>query len=566
MNLFLTIMALLFPLLAGYGIYGFFLKKFLSLNDVQKTPAHVLRDDVDFEPAGKFYLFGQHVSAIAAAGPIVGPILAGMWFGWLPAALWIVLGGIFIGGVHDLTTLVASVRHQGKSIAEIVKENMSRKTFVLFLIFLWISLMYVITAFTDITAGTFAEPVNGGKVASSSMMYLGLAVLMGFIVQKFKPDLKLLTVIFIPLVMVCIYLGGIFPLKLSAFFGMKASLLWSMLLMGYCFIASVVPVWVLLQPRGYLGGFFLTITVLVSFAGIALGSWNNGLRVEFPAFISWHNPSGLSLFPLLFTTIACGACSGFHALVSSGTTSKQLDKETDAKLVGYGSMLFESAVAIIALGTLMMLGPTELQNFKEPNMIYANGIATFLNTLGINKDFAVSFALLAFATFIYDTLDVATRLGRYILEELLNWRNPWSPYVAAFLTLLLPCFFLVQKAAALQGSSLADWRMFWTVFGSSNQLLAGFVLFTLSLWLYRQKMKFSYVLIPAVFMLVTSMVSLAIIIKPSLRNMLSGKFVLNPLDITAVILMGLSIWLLTDGLRTFTKNAFPLKEKNKNIS
>lgn len=553
MSLLFIILLLFLALVLGYYLYGRCLRKFFCLNDERPTPANDLRDGVDFEPAGKFYLLGQHLSAIAAAGPIVGPILAGMWFGWGPAVLWIILGAIFIGGVHDMGALVASVRHRGRSIAEIVKENMSRRAFIFFLLFLWFSLIYIITAFTDITANTFAEPKNGASVASSSMMYLGLALIMGIVLKRFKPNLKLVTAIFIPLVLVCIYMGNLLPLQIPHFFAMDTRASWNSLLLIYCFAASVIPVWLLLQPRGYLGGFFLTVTIFMSFIGILIGSFNAGFKVEYPVFISWTNSAGLPLLPLLFTTIACGACSGFHALVSSGTTSKQLNKEADARLVGYGGMLLESVVAIIALATLMVIGTSRVKELKDPSMIYAHGIATFLQSLGINKAFALNFALLAFATFVYDTLDVATRLGRYIFEELVGWRNKWSPYLATFLTLSVPFIFLTRNVVDPQGNTLAAWKIFWTVFGSSNQLLAGFVLFTLSVWLFNQRLKYLFILIPAVFMLLMSIVSLFLVAKPALSNILSGTSSASAIDITALILLGLSLLLIVEGVFIFVK-------------
>lgn len=554
MNLFLTVILLFVPLAAGYFIYGFFLKKFFHLDDGRKTPAHTFRDGKDYEPTNKFYLLGQHLSAIAAAGPIIGPIIAGMWFGWGPAILWIILGGVFIGGVHDMSALIASIRHQGKSIAEVVKAHMPRRAFILFLVFLWFSLMYIITAFTDITVNTFIDPVNGGKVASSSMMYLGLALMMGIAVQRFKLNLKIATMIFTPLILLCIYAGNWLPLKAPLLFGMDGRQTWNMLLLAYCFVASIIPVWLLLQPRGYLGGFFLTGTVFISFIGIAIGSIFSGLKVEYPAFVSWYNPSGLPLFPLLFITIACGACSGFHALVASGTTSKQLNKETDTALVGYGGMLLESVVAIIALATLMVLGAAQVKELKDPNMIYASGIATFLNSLGINKGFALNFALLAFATFVYDTLDVATRLGRYIFEELAGLRNNrFSRYAASFITLLMPAIFLMQKIVDASGNVIPAWKVFWTVFGASNQLLAGFVLFVVSLWLFRHKMKYLHILIATIFMLATSMFSLILMVMPTVRRLASGFFGIGPVDITAFILLGLSALLIIEGAIIFLK-------------
>lgn len=553
MNLFFTVILLFVPLAAGYFIYGLFLKKLFRLDDGRKTPAHTLRDGIDYEPTNKIYLLGQHLSAIAAAGPIVGPILAGLWFGWGPAALWILIGGIFIGGVHDMGTLVASIRHKGKSIAEVVKEYMPRRAFIVFLIFLWFSLVYIITAFTDITVSTFIEPVNGAKVASSSMMYLGLALVMGIAVKRFKLNLTLATAIFAPLVLGCIYAGNWIPLHVPSILGMDTRQTWNILLLCYCFVASVIPVWLLLQPRGYMGGFFLTGTVIISFIGIAIGSLFGNLHVQYPAFISWHNPSGLPIFPILFITIACGACSGFHAMVASGTTSRQLYKETDALPVGYGGMLLESVVAIIALATLMALGTSQVNALKDPNMVYASGIATFLNCIGIPHDFALNFALLAFATFVYDTLDVATRLGRYIFEELAGVRNRFSPYIASFITLLLPAIFLMQKIVDANGNAIPAWKVFWTVFGASNQLLAGFVLLIISLWLFRNKMKCFHILIATAFMLITSIFALILIIKPTLTRLASGGGGISPNDIIVFVLLGLSAFLIFEGATVLLK-------------
>jgi len=476
-----------------------------------------------------------------------------MWFGWGPAALWLILGVIFIGGAHDMSALIASIRHEGKSIAEVVKGLLPKRAFILFLLFLWVSLMYIITAFTDITVNTFLEPANGGKVASSSMMYLGLAIVMGIAIDRFKLNLKLATIIFTPLIFVCIYAGNWLPLRIPTMFGMDERQIWSMLIIIYCFVASIIPVWLLLQPRGYLGGFFLTGTVLVSFIGIAVGSIFGNLRVEYPAFIAWHNPAGLALYPLLFITVACGACSGFHSLVASGTSSRQLDKETDAQLVGYGGMLIETVVAVIALATLMMIGRGQVNELKDPSMIYASGIATFLHALGINKEFALNFALLAFATFVYDTLDVATRLGRYIFEELAGGVKKYSRYVASFITLLLPSIFLMQKIVDANGNSIPAWKIFWTVFGASNQLLAGFVLFIVSLWLFRQKMRYKHILAATIFVLVTSMTALVTFIKPVIVNILRGNFSVSPMDITSFLLLLLSLLLTIEGAMVFRK-------------
>ena len=554
MNLLLLVIISIILLSLGYITYGTLLNKWLNLRTDAKTPAYEFRNDHDFVPAGKFYLLNQHLSAIAAAGPIIGPILAGMWFGWLPTFLWIVFGGIFIGGVHDMVTVVASIRHQGRSIAEVIRETMNKKAFILFLLFLWFSLIYIIAAFTDVTASTFVEPLRGAGIASSSMLYLLLALIMGIVLKIFNPPLTVSTLIFLPLVFVCIYLGPIFPLQLSPLPGFDLRMTWNIALLAYCSVAAVIPVWLLLQPRGYLGGFFLPLTTLASFLGLIVGNFTQHYVIQSPAFVAWTNPQGLPLLPLLFTTVACGACSGFHCLIASGTTSKQLSKETDAKTVGYGGMLLESFVAVIALGTLLILSKDQVQKLQDPNQIYAHGVATFLNNLGINQEFALNFALLAFATFVYDTLDVATRLGRYIFEELTGWKTKWSPYLATFITLLLPFIFLTRKITDAQGHVIPGWKLFWTVFGSSNQLLAAMVLFGLSLWLFKMRMKFLVTLLPSVFMLVIALASLFFIIKPWLvKIFINGIITADPVGITSLVLYLLTFFLIVEGIKIFLK-------------
>lgn len=554
MSLIVLVISSAALLLLGYLIYGRFLSRLLQLHPDFKTPAYVQRDDIDYVPTNRFYLLGQHFSAIAAAGPIVGPILAGMWFGWVPTVLWIVLGGIFIGGVHDMFTLVASIRHHGRSIAEVIKEYKSKKAFITFLIFLWISIIYIITAFADITAGTFADPVRGSGVASSSMMYLLLALIMGIVLRVFRPPLAASTFIFMPLVFLCIYLGPKFPLQLQPLFGMDLRTTWDILLLFYCFIAAVIPVWLLLQPRGYLGGFFLSFTAGISFLGLIVGHFTQHFVISYPAFTGWVNPGGLPLFPLLFTTVACGACSGFHALVSSGTTSKQISKEPDARLIGYGGMLLESFVAITALGTLLLLTKTQAQRIGSPDQIYANGIATFLNSLGIDKGFALNFALLAFATFVYDTLDVATRLGRYIFQELTNIRGKISIFVSAFATLLLPVLFVTSKMTDAEGKVIPAWQFFWTIFGSTNQLLAAMVLLGLSVWLFRRKRNYAVTLLPAIFMTFVALTSLTLVLKPWIaKHIADHRLIPEPLVITGLILFLLSFLLIAEDIMIFSR-------------
>jgi carbon starvation protein len=479
-------------LLLAYRLYGGLLARLLKLDPNAPTPAEQLRDDVDYVPTEKQFLLGQHFSAIAAAGPIVGPILAGMMFGWLPALLWILLGSIFIGGVHDITALTASIRHRARSITEVVREHMTRRSYLLFLAFIWIALVYIVVAFTDITAASFlgrqtlenGQVVTGGGIATSSLLYLALPVLMGLLLRYTKLSVAWATVIFLPLVGVAIWVGQYIPFDLAALLGIsenQAHKVWDVLLLAYCFVASVVPVWLLLQPRGYLGGIFLYLVL----AGGALGLLFGGKTAQYPAFTGWQTAKGETLFPILFITIACGACSGFHALIASGTTSKQLRRETDARPIGYGSMLLEAMVAIVSLCCVMLLAKGAPLLGQGPNFIYANGVGGFLEVIRIPVAFGVAFGLMAFTTFVYDTLDVCTRLGRYILEELTGWRHQSGRLLVTALTAGTPLFFVMQTITDTAGKPIPAWRVFWPLFGASNQLLAALTLLGVTVWLAR---------------------------------------------------------------------------------
>jgi carbon starvation protein len=535
----------------GYRFYGGFLSRQFELDDSRPTPACQMNDGVDYVPAKPSLLLGQHFSAIAAAGPIVGPILAGIWFGWLPAILWIILGAIFIGGVHDFSSLVASVRHKASSVGEIVKQYMSPTSQILFLSFVWLALIYVIIAFTDITAQTF-KAVSGGTafgpgVAITSIIYLGLGVLMGVSLYKFKLNLGVATAIFLPLVLFFVWLGPRLPQPIITFMSSIAIKQWDIILLIYCFIASLVPMWLLLQPRGYLGGWLLYLTIFIALIGALFG----GFRIEYPAI----NIQGLKsvvngkfIFPILFITVACGACSGFHAIVSSGTSSKQLLKESNARVIGYGAMLLEGLVAVLALATVMMIPRgTPILN-ADPNLIYASGLARYLGLVGVNFNIAFAFALLAFSTFVYDTLDVCTRLARYILQELLGWKTRTGAFLATLFTLVLPFTFLMLTKE--KGYLVA-----WPIFGTSNQLLASLTLLAISVWLIRTGKNAIYSLIPMIFMMVVTLWSLVLFVLPFL-NALPGLFagvIIKPefliSGIFGIILFVLGIWLIFEAIK-----------------
>ncbi len=552
----LIVIVAIFLLLLGYRFYGRVLSKQMELDNSRQTPAEQFNDGVDFVPAKKPLLLGQHFSAIAAAGPIVGPILSCLWFGWLPTILWLVFGAILVGGVHDFYSLVASIRHKAASIGEIVKQYTSPTVHTLFLLFVWLALIYVIIAFTDITANTFKTVVDqaayGPAVAASSFLYLLLAVILGVLLYRFKLKLSLATMIFVPLVLFIVWLGPRCPQPILSFLAGLSTKQWDVVLLVYCFIASVIPLWLLLQPRGYLGGWMLYAVILIGLAGALSGKF----RVEYPAL----NLDGLSslangklLIPALFITVACGACSGFHGIVSSGTTSKQLAKEKDAMPIGYGAMLLESLVGVLALTTIMIMPKSDSLISADPNLIYANGIARYLGLVGIKFGIAFPFALLVFSTFVYDTLDVCTRLARYIFQELVGLKSRAGGYLAAAASLFLPLvFLLLTKEKA--------YLVAWPIFGSSNQLLAALTLLAVSIWLIKTGKKAIFTVIPMVFMLVVTLWSLVNLTKPlivSLPAIFRGQAVQIDIIVSGVcglILLLLSLMLIKETIKTLLLN------------
>jgi carbon starvation protein len=550
------VLAVIAIFLLAYRFYGRFLSRQLGLDDSRSTPACRINDGVDYIPTKSWLLLGQHFSAIAAAGPIIGPILAGIKYGWLPALLWIVLGAIFIGGVHDFTSLIASVRHKASSIGEVVKTHMSRTSYILFLMFVWFCLIYVIIAFTDVTAQTFGT-VSGGEaygpgVAASSVLYLLAGLAMGVLLYKFRVPLWLATVIFVPLVLFIVWVGPNLPPAVLGGLGAVSAKQWDVVLLVYCFVASVIPMWLLLQPRGYLGGWLLYLTVGACLVGTLSGRFD----LQYEPVVA-QQPGGLfggllPMMPFLFITVACGACSGFHGIVSSGTTSKQLACETDARRVGYGAMLMEGLVAVLALATVMVLRPSEAASVQKegPNIIYAGGIANYLAMFGLPYKVGLGFALLAFSTFVYDTLDVCTRLARYILQELLGLKGLWGGLIATSATLVVPLAFLllVQRQQA--------WRVAWNIFGASNQLLASLTLMAVAIWLRCAGKRALFAVVPMILMMGLALWSLVIQSWPfwrALLDRLSGgpDIVVDTaiVGLAGTLLLVLGLWQIVEAAR-----------------
>lgn len=546
MSLALLAVAFMVLLVAAYRLYGGWVARQFQLDDARETPARRFKDGVDFVPTRPFYLFAQHFSAIAAAGPIAGPILACQAFGWLPCLLWISLGVVLIGAVHDFSTLTASVRHGAGSIAEIARQHLGTRAGRALMAFIWIALIYVVVAFADLTAATFVAGTDelqqggvtfnaGGAVAAASIMYLMLAIVLGMI-QRFAPriPLWLLTIIFVPATFAVAWAGT----HLSHLLVLDHRT-WGLLILGYCCVASVVPVWALLQPRGYLGGFVLYSALLVGVIGVLFGNY----EVQQPAFKGF-DVGGMTgtMFPFLFVTIACGACSGFHGLVCSGTTCKQVEKESHMRPIGYGAMLAEAFVALIALVTIMIAAPGTTQGVA-PGTIYGNGIGRFL-TLVIGEDklaFAVTFGAMAFSTFVFDTLDVCIRLGRYLLQELLGWRSRTGAVVLTLACVAVPVFFL---AFGEKGT----WLKFWILFGASNQLLAALSLLVITVWLHQARHRIAFTLIPMLFVLTITLWSL---IKLLIANatLTRGLDVALLNSLSAAALVALALYLVLSALR-----------------
>jgi len=448
-------------------------------------------------------LFGHHFSSIAGAGPIVGPIIATLAFGWLPVILWVLIGSIFFGGVHDFSIVVASIRHKGNSIANVAKEYLSNRAKMLFLIFVWLALIYIIVVFVDLTADTFV--IDGG-VATTSIIYIFLAIAFGIVLYRVKIRLFYATLIFVPLVFVSIWVGQVLPLDFKSIpiFGEDTRRFWSVLLIIYCFFASVLPVWFLLQPRDYLSSYLLYFSVIAAGIGIIIGGFN----IEFPAFLKFHSENLGYLFPVLFITVACGAISGFHSLVASGTTSKQLNVEQDACFVGYGGMLTEGVVAVISLITVVIISGDNSLLKGQPLQIYSAGMGKFFLKFGISEGFGSSFGILAISAFILTTLDTATRLGRYVVQELCGGIDKFNRFPATVITLFLPLIFIFIKFTDSSGNIVPAWKAIWPVFGATNQLLAALALLVIYIWLKTENRKAFFISIPMVFMLVITLTAL----------------------------------------------------------
>jgi carbon starvation protein len=550
----------------AYWLYGAFLVKQFSIDPARPTPAHTQRDGVDFVAARSPVLFGHHFSSIAGAGPIVGPITAAAYFGWGPTLAWILIGAIFIGGVHDFASLVMSIRHRARSIAEICRLYLNPVTYRFFLIFIWLALVYVLVVFLDLTAATFAPALagleggareemalRGGTVASASIIYIALAIAFGLAVNRGRLSLTAGSFIFVPLVFVGLIAAHFVPIvsdRVPVLVGGDPKFTWTLVLLIYCFVASVTPVWALLQPRDYLSSYLLFACVVFGGLGLLAGGLSGAVAVQQPAFPGvWHHATGGYLFPSLFILVACGAVSGFHSIVASGTTAKQLPDERAARPVAYGGMLTEGVLALIALATVMCVASPG----ANPMQTFSAGIGQFLAVFGLPSAWGMVFGLLAISTFLLTTLDTCTRLTRYLVEEFIGVHDKRWRYLTTFLT-VLPLFFFAFKRfpnPADPTQLLPAWRVIWPAFGTTNQLLAALALLVVMIWRRAQGRSCWFVAWPAAFMLASTTTSMAQLIHQNLFTP-GGTPIIGWINI---VMMAMTIVLIADTARSWNNLA-----------
>jgi carbon starvation protein len=530
-------------------MYGKWQERFYELNDSRKTPAYELYDGVDYVPTHPAILLGHHFSSIAGAGPIVGPITAASIFGWLPAYLWIVIGSIFFGGVHDMGAIVSSVRHKGKSVAAVIDHYIGRRAKLIFNAFAWFALILVVAAFLELAAASFA---GDPAVAWGAVLYIGLAVIFGLLVYRVGLSFKILTILFVPILFSSIFIGNYSPVLQNAF-SLDINT-WRIVLIAYIFFASVLPVWILLQPRDYLSSWFLYASVFISTIGLLFVGGKSDVALQ--AFKGWSS-NGNYLWPMLFITVACGAISGFHSLVGSGTTGKQVRSEKDATKIGYVGMLLEGIVAVIALTTIMITGkilsPAEGLP-PNPQYTFAVGFAKFASIFRIPEKVAISFGMFAINTFILTTLDTATRLARYQLEELSLGKI--NKYIATIITVGSSLILVFMKTG-----SVPVWKMIWPVFGSANQLTAGLALLGLTAFIIKGlKKKALFTAIPMVFMITTTIAALIML---AVKNF---KINTLPLAIISIVLIIFAFVLALEAYNVLVRQHRVKKEKETELA
>ncbi len=532
----------------AYRWYGGRLARLFDIDSGRPTPAVTLNDGVDYVLTATPVLFGHHFASIAGAGPIVGPVL-GLCFGWVPVLLWILIGCVFIGALHDFAALIISVRHEGRSIAHVIENHLSYQARQIFLLFCVAALVLIIAIFALLVAKTF---VAIPAVATASVLFIFIAVGFGLVHRAGVLPLWVTTGIFVLLLGAAAVAGVIYPCDPSAFLGLSTAGVvnfWMAVLFIYVFVAASAPVWILLQPRDYLNSFLLYAMILVGLIGILVAAPS----LDMPAFtgmravIPGAGERPWLIVPMLFVTIACGACSGFHALVASGTSSKQLRTEGHALRVGYGGMIVEGVVAVIALIAAASLGGDafyETLRHQGPVAVFSSGLAAVSVRLGIPLEMGKVFVSLTVAAFLLTTLDTAARLARFTVQELGMppkgevGRPGWLRSAAENRYLTTSLVLAAAGFVAVSGEA----QRIWPVFGAANQLLAGLTLLTITLGLWAAGKNVWVALVPFIFMMAISIWAL---IELLIINSESAQW---PLVGSAVVLLVLAAALMVSAV------------------
>ena len=534
----------------GYRYYSALLaRRVYALDDAHITPAHELEDGVDYVPTNKHVLFGHHFTSVAGAAPIVGPAIAVFW-GWVPALLWVVLGTIFAAGVHDFGSIVVSARHKGRNIGTITGQLINARARTLFLIVLFFLLTLVVAVFA-VVIGILLVGNPGAVIPIFAEIPLAIAI--GYYIRKTRTGALIPSIVGVILLYVLIWVGQQIPIEIdgvAAALGMGPRTLWIIILYAYAFIASRIPVWVLLQPRDYINSHQLFIALGVIFLGLVIGMD----RIVAPAVNTDLPADSPNWFPFLFVTIACGAISGFHTLVSSGTTSKQLDKDTDARYVGYMGAIGEGSLAlgaILATTAGIAVAGVDL-NWREQYADFAtasggavgnfvNGIAGFASHLGVPLELGATFAAVVVVSFAATSMDTGVRLQRYIIEEIADLARikpvTRSKTISTSIAVAVPLALSLAPGGGEQGYAFGR---LWTLFGTTNQLTAGLALAVIAVWVSQNARSALAQIVPLVFLLIMTVWALLL----NLRDFITNRdWVLAPID---AIILGLALWLVVE--------------------
>lgn len=500
-------------LLAGYTFYGQWLCKVWGIDSKRKTPSEIYRDEIDYIPTDTRVLFGHHFASIAGAGPINGPIQAAI-FGWAPVVLWIVLGGIFFGAVQDVSSLLASVRNYGKSLAYISEKSIGRYAKQLFYVFALFALLFLNASFVDMVASSYnGFNSNGIKVlenassGTASIMFVFMSLIFGFAFHRNKNNGNfLLLIIGAVFIFICIAMGISFPVYLN-----KTT--WMIIIIAYIFAASITPVWILLQPRDFLNSCLLYAIFIIAAAGIIFLN----PQMHLPAF-NGFNAAGDSLFPMLFITVSCGAISGFHSLVCSGTTSKQIKSEADIKILAFGGMVVECVIAVIAIIVAGCVFNQSTMYKSAPFIIFSQAMASLFAKAGLNTNTIYIITMLTISAFALTTLDTTTRLARYLIQEFSSdiksetiKKRISNQYIATALTVAITGIL-----------AFGGFKNIWSLFGTVNQLLAAIALLTVSVWLGSKGKKIFILIIPMAFMLIAAITSLILLLYNNIVKLVGG--------------------------------------------